>query len=94
MTFAATIDENGQITVPAEVRETLDLTPDSQVEFRQHGKVITLNKKIDKPQLSPEERVRRLEAAIAKYGGTLRDRMLADGYKSVAEYMNDIRPSW
>ncbi len=94
MTFAATIDENGALTLPKELREHLELTPHSQVEFRQHGGTVTLSKKISTPEVSPDERVRRMEAAIAKYSGTFREQMLAEGYNSVDEYMEDIRPPW
>jgi AbrB family looped-hinge helix DNA binding protein len=91
MTFAATIDENGQITLPLELREQLNLAPNTQVEFEERDGVITMTKTQPDPPVDPEERARRIEAAIAKLRPAMRAAFVAEGWNSVEEYVNDMR---
>ena len=91
MTFAATIDENGQLTLPPELREHLDLTPNTIVEFQEQDGVVTLSRQRPQSQITPEERVRRLKAAVAALQPSMRAAFLAEGWTSVEEYMDDMR---
>jgi hypothetical protein len=36
----------------------------------------------------------KFDAAITKFEGSMREQFLADGYNSVDEYMDNIRPKW
>ena len=56
--MATTVTQNGQITLPKEVRDHLRLTPGSQVDFRQaaDGSVVLLRA----DNVSPRERFEKL----------------------------------
>ena len=85
MKFTGVIDEDRQVMVPETVVRTLHLTPGSRIEIE-----------ISPAPTEDEKRQRseRLKAVLEQYQGSMREQMLADGYASVDELMNDIRPPW
>ena len=92
MTYAVQVDENGQITLPAELRDHLDLGPDAELELEAREGVVILTKK---PQpgldIPPEDRQRRIHEAFAELRPAMRAAFVAEGWNSVQEYINDMR---
>jgi AbrB family looped-hinge helix DNA binding protein len=82
MKFQSKLGERGQVVIPKKIRDDLGLNKNSEIEFELKGTVVTLRPKRD---------VSNLDLAIKKYGGSLRKRFLASGYKSVDEYIDEIR---
>ena len=86
MTFVATIDERGQVSIPSEVMESLRLEPGTPVELEIRATEPEQGK--DEPEKFDEERFKR---AMDKYRGIGRGQFLAEGYTSIEEYVNEMR---
>ena len=91
MTFRATINENGQVAFPREALEALGLAENSSFEFEVEGSTLTLKRE---REAKLERNLQAFDEWFAKYAGSKREQLLADGYKSVDEYMKVIRPEW
>jgi antitoxin component of MazEF toxin-antitoxin module len=85
MKVTLTIGEDNRVLIPQDVIEALHLLPGTKVQAE-------LGEVTDAPPYKFERE--KFDAAIEKYGGSLREKMLADGYASVDEMMEDIRPRW
>jgi bifunctional DNA-binding transcriptional regulator/antitoxin component of YhaV-PrlF toxin-antitoxin module len=85
MTVTLTVDPNNRLIVPQETIDALHLEPGKSVE-------VQIQTVTDAPphKSDPEK----FAAALDKFRGSLREQFLADGYNSVDEYMDDIRPKW
>lgn len=66
------VTSKGQVTIPIEIRQQLDIGPDSEVEFEVLGKVVQL-RKVD------SSRGRRILAALraSPYTGPSTDELMA-----------------
>jgi AbrB family looped-hinge helix DNA binding protein len=76
------IDERGQITIPKEIRESCGLTPGVEVEVMVRDGAVVLERKRDAANF---------DAEMKRWRGSLRQQMLADGYTSTRELMQDLR---
>jgi bifunctional DNA-binding transcriptional regulator/antitoxin component of YhaV-PrlF toxin-antitoxin module len=85
MNVTFTVDQNNRLIVPDEAIEALHLEPGKSVKAE-------IQEVTDAPpyKFDPEQ----FDAAIKKYSGSKREEMLALGYSSVDEMMDDIRPRW
>jgi len=72
------LGERGQVTIPKDIRDRFGLTKTSEVEFRVVDGVITLRKK-------------RKKIALEKWKGYCADSFAELGYKSVDDYIEDVR---
>ena len=72
------IGERGQVTIPKEIRERFGLKPATQVEFRVVKDSLVLEKKPTKMRLD-------------KWRGRCGKSFARLGYKSVDEFIEDIR---
>jgi AbrB family looped-hinge helix DNA binding protein len=86
MTFVATIDEHGQVSIPSEVMESLRLEPGTPVELEIRTPEPEPAK--DQPEEFDAERFKRW---FDKYRGIGRAQFLAEGYTSIEEYVNEMR---
>jgi len=84
-TFTATVDENGAVALPRELRERLDIRPGSEVEFfltldgQVHFHAITAHSgAFGSPTLSPPLSVREMDDGIADYLAEKYDRREPD----------------
>jgi bifunctional DNA-binding transcriptional regulator/antitoxin component of YhaV-PrlF toxin-antitoxin module len=85
MRVTVSVDESKRLVVPAEFESRLKLEPGTSL-------VIDVLEVSDaKPHVFDQAK---FDAGIAKYAGSMRERMLADGYNSVDELMADLRPEW
>jgi AbrB family looped-hinge helix DNA binding protein len=82
MKFQSKVGERGQVVIPKPIRDNLGLTKNSAVEFELKGTTVTLK---------PKDDMANFELALKKYGGSLRKQFLAKGYKSVDEYLDEMR---
>ncbi|HEV2620234.1 MAG TPA: AbrB/MazE/SpoVT family DNA-binding domain-containing protein [Acidobacteriaceae bacterium] len=82
MKFTSKLGERGQVVIPKAIRDNLGLNKNSAIEFELKGATVTMK---------PQRDVSNLDLAIKKYGGSLRKQFLADGYKSVDEYIAESR---
>jgi AbrB family looped-hinge helix DNA binding protein len=78
------LGERGQVVIPKAMRDKMGLTKNAAIDFELKGTVITLTP-------SREREMRNFELALKKYGGSLRKQFLADGYKSVDQYLDETR---
>jgi bifunctional DNA-binding transcriptional regulator/antitoxin component of YhaV-PrlF toxin-antitoxin module len=85
MEVTLTVDQNKRLIVPEEAIEALHLEPGTSITVEVHGVTDAPPRKFDEEKF---------DAAIKKYRGSMREQFLADGYSSVDEYMDDIRPKW
>jgi bifunctional DNA-binding transcriptional regulator/antitoxin component of YhaV-PrlF toxin-antitoxin module len=85
MTVTLTVDPNNRLIVPQETIDALHLEPGKSVEVQIQTVTDAPPHKFD---------LEKFDAAIAKYRGSMRQQMLDDGYNSVDEMMDDIRPRW
>ncbi len=85
MTFKASVNECGQVTFPQEALDALGLKENSTFEFE-----------VDRDRLivKPQRDMQAFDAWAKKYTGSMREQFLAEGYTSVDEYMEEIRPKW
>ncbi len=88
MTFTATIDAEHHLVVPDTVVTDMKLVPGSQFLVEIKEPIYSAD-----PE-AKRQRAERLEAALLKYQGSMREQMLAEGYASVDELMNEMRPPW
>ena len=79
------IGQDSKPIFPEELVESLHLKPGAKVDV-DFGTVTA-----PPPHVFDRER---FDAAVKKYSGSMRAQMLADGYASVDEMMEDIRPQW
>ncbi len=82
MKFQSKVDARGRVIIPKAIRDHLDLDRYILLEFQLKGTTLIL---------TPKQKVSNFDLAIKRYGGSLRKQMLADGYASTDEYINDIR---
>jgi AbrB family looped-hinge helix DNA binding protein len=82
MKFQSKVGERGQVVIPKPIRDTLGLDKNSAVEFELKGRTV---------MLKPKDDLVDFELALKRYGGSLRKQFLAKGYKSVDEYLNEMR---
>ncbi len=82
MKFQSKLGERGQVVIPKPIRDNLGLNKNTPIEFELKGATVTLRAKRD---------LTNLDLAIKKYGGSLRNQFLADGYTSVDEYIAESR---
>ncbi len=71
--------------LPREVIDGLQIEPGAKIE------VEILSSRDATPYVFDEKR---FDEAITKHAGSLREQFLADGWTSVDEYMQEIRPEW
>jgi len=88
MRVTGTVGEDNQIILPEDVVRALRLSPGTAIEVD-----------IRPPAMreSSEDKRRRsahLDAVLDEFQGSMRQDMLDQGYASVDEMMNDIRPPW
>jgi len=79
---AMKIDEHGQITIPKAIQESCGLTPGVELEVTVRDGAVVLEPKRDTASF---------DAAMKRWKGSLRQQMLADGYTSTRELMQDLR---
>jgi AbrB family looped-hinge helix DNA binding protein len=72
------VGERGQVTIPKQIRDQFGIRPSSEVEFEVVNGSIVLKKKPKKP-------------GIEKWIGYCRKSFEELGYKSVDEFIEDIR---
>ena len=82
MKFQTRLGERGQVVIPKAIRDNLGLGKDSAVVFELKGTTLTL---------TPRRDMKRFDEALQRYRGSLRRQFLADGYKSVDEYLKETR---
>jgi antitoxin component of MazEF toxin-antitoxin module len=85
MKISLNVTEDRNLLIPPDLAETLHLKPGASVEV-EIGEV-----KDPEPYRFDQTK---FDAAIQKFAGSVREEMLADGYSSVDEMMDDIRPKW
>jgi len=79
MKFSTVLGEDRKVVVPEEIVDKLRLEPGTPVEV----------------EVQPREfDAERFKRVLAEYRGSMREQMLAAGYASVDELMNEIRPEW
>lgn len=74
------VGQRGQVTIPKEIREQFGIGPDTEVGFRVADGAIILEKK---PRKLPLE----------KWKGYCKDTFAEQGYRSVDEFIDDVRGS-
>lgn len=72
------IGERGQVTIPKEIRERFGLKPETEVQFRVVKDLLVIQKKPTKLKLD-------------KWKGRCKRAFARLGYKSVDEFMEDVR---
>jgi AbrB family looped-hinge helix DNA binding protein len=82
MKFQSKVGERGQVVIPKEIRDNLGLNKHSVIEFKLKGATVVLKTKDDLADF---------EQALKRYGGSLRKQFLAKGYKSVDQYVDEMR---
>jgi AbrB family looped-hinge helix DNA binding protein len=82
MKFQSKLGERGQVVIPKKIREGLGLRKHSAIEFELKGTTVVLKAKDDLADF---------ERALKRYGGSLRKQFLAKGYKSVNDYIDEMR---
>jgi AbrB family looped-hinge helix DNA binding protein len=82
MKFQSKLGERGQVVIPKPIRDNLGLNKNSAIEFELKGSTVILKAKDD---------VADFEKALKRYGGSLRKQFLAKGYKSVDQYLDEMR---
>jgi AbrB family looped-hinge helix DNA binding protein len=82
MKFQSKVGERGQVVIPKAIRDNLGLNKHSAIEFELKGTTVVLKTKDDLTDF---------EAALKRYGGSLRKQFLAKGYKSVDQYVDEMR---
>ena len=83
MQFEAKVGERGEIVIPDAVRAELGLVPDAAIKVEIARTV---------PQgAGHEPDWEKLNELVARLGGPMRADLLADGYLSFDEYIDDIR---
>jgi len=82
MKYQSKLGERGQVVIPKPIRDNLGLNKNSAIEFELKGKVVVLKAKDD---------MAAFEAALKKYRASLRKQFLAKGYKSVDQYLDEMR---
>ncbi len=85
MEVTLTVDHDKRLIVPDEAIQALHLEPGKSIKVK-------VEEVSDAPPHKFDEE--KFDAAIKKYSGSMRQQMLADGYNSVDEMMEDIRPPW
>jgi len=85
MKFQSKLGERGQVVIPKAIRDNLGLSKNAAIEFELKGATVTLRAK------SHANEMANFDLAMKKYAGSLRKQFLASGYKSVDEYIDDIR---
>ena len=81
MKFTVSIDEQENVAIPIEIRRALKQLPGRSLEVEADMPV--------KPWDFDKEA---FDEAVRIYSGSMREQMLAEGYASVDELMQDIRP--
>jgi len=84
MKVTVSVDENKRLLVPLEFEEQLKLQPGTSVTVDFPDQEVT----------EPELRQAKFTAALDQYTGFMRQQFLADGYSTVDEFMDDVRPKW
>jgi antitoxin component of MazEF toxin-antitoxin module len=87
MKLTLSVDGDRKVIIPAEVIERLHLEPGASVRVKVSAGIV-------KPYVFNQEK---FDAAMRwddEHREEFRQRMRDDGYASVDEYMNDIRPPW
>ena len=85
MKYQSKVGERGQVVIPKPIRDKLGLDKNSAIEFELKGATVILRaKRADSDMAS-------FELALKRYGGSLRKRFLAKGYKSVDQYLDEMR---
>jgi len=85
MKVTVSVDENKRLLVPLEFEEQLKLQPGTSVTVDFPDQEVT----------EPEGfRQANFAAALDQYTGFMRQQFLADGYSTVDEFMDDVRPKW
>ena len=82
MKYQSKVGERGQVVIPKAIRDNLGLNKNSAIEFELKGATVILKVKDD---------IADFEKALKRYGGSLRKRFLAKGYKSVDQYLDEMR---
>jgi AbrB family looped-hinge helix DNA binding protein len=82
MKFQSKLGERGQVVIPKAIRDNLGLNKNSSIEFELKGSTVILKAKDDMADF---------EKALKRYGGSLRKQFLAKGYKSVDQYLDEMR---
>ena len=82
MKYETKLGERGQVVIPKAIRENLGLSKDVSIVFELKGTTLTL---------TPRRDMRRFDAAMRKYRGSLRKEFLEEGYTSVDEYIRELR---
>ena len=85
MKYQSKVGERGQVVIPKPIRDNLRLDKNSAIEFELKGSTVTLRAR------PADSDMANFKLAIQKYAGSLRKSFLASGYKSVEEYIYDIR---
>jgi bifunctional DNA-binding transcriptional regulator/antitoxin component of YhaV-PrlF toxin-antitoxin module len=83
MKFTGSVTEERQLVLPKEVMESLRLEPGARVE-------VEIRAATDAKPYEFDEK--RFDAAIERYRGPMRQQFLAEGWTSVDEHMDFIRP--
>jgi AbrB family looped-hinge helix DNA binding protein len=85
MKYQSKLGERGQVVIPKPIRDNLRLDKNSAIEFELKGSTVTLRAKPANSDMA------NFELAIKKYAGSLRKQFLAKGYKSVDQYIDEMR---
>jgi bifunctional DNA-binding transcriptional regulator/antitoxin component of YhaV-PrlF toxin-antitoxin module len=89
MTFTAKLDEYGRLTLPLELRDRLG--PNAEVEIEVREDMVRLTKLEPGLDASTEDRAQRIQNAFARLRPAMREAFVAEGWKSVDEYIDDMR---
>ena len=82
MKFQSKLGERGQVVIPKAIRDNLGLKKNTAIEFELKGTTVILKAK---------DGMADFERALKRYGGSLRKQFLAKGYKSVDQYLDEMR---
>jgi AbrB family looped-hinge helix DNA binding protein len=85
MKYQSKVGERGQVVIPKPIRDNLRLDKNSAIEFELKGSTVTLRPKPANSDMA------NFELALKRYGGSLRKQFLAKGYKSVDQYLDEMR---
>jgi bifunctional DNA-binding transcriptional regulator/antitoxin component of YhaV-PrlF toxin-antitoxin module len=87
MRLTLSVGDDRRIVIPADALESLHLEPGATV-------AVEIVPEEREPQTPARLTFDEVTAELEKLRPAFRERMLADGYHSVDEYMNEIRPKW
>jgi AbrB family looped-hinge helix DNA binding protein len=85
MKYQSKLGERGQVVIPKPIRDNLGLDMNSAIEFEIKGARVTLRAKRTASEMAD------FDLAMKKYAGSLRKSFLANGYKSVDDFIDASR---